>query len=385
VRVSGVNIMQLFHQTNVPVNQNLLYKSAEDAKKALTGELDIHYNEDTGFIYNNAFNVDLVNYSEEYNNDQHYSPFFESYVDEQIEWCIKKYLHQTSTIIEIGCGKGYFIKKIAERLPSSKAYGFDTSYIQGIEEDPTNLHIFKEYYNENYAYLQPNAVICRHVIEHIHKPTDFLSTIRASMPENALLFLETPDVNWILENDVIFDFFYEHCSYFNMFSLENMLRMSGFEPIESIHTFNGQYMWVVSRAVNKNVIEKQSKNENISALCQKFTNNRKEKINKISATMQALAQKENAIFIWGAGAKGVTFVNLFDQQQKYISALIDINPAKQDRYVGVTSHEVISPDKMRIKYNTSQIIILNNNYFKEIEMHLMNLGIYNRTQLYTIT
>jgi len=42
--------MQLFHQAGVPANQNLLYKTAEAAKNASCGELDIHCDEDTGLI-----------------------------------------------------------------------------------------------------------------------------------------------------------------------------------------------------------------------------------------------------------------------------------------------------------------------------------------------
>jgi 2-polyprenyl-3-methyl-5-hydroxy-6-metoxy-1,4-benzoquinol methylase len=339
--------MQLIHQKNVPVNQNLLYKSAIEARNALTGELDIHCNEDTGFIFNRAFNVNLINYSEEYNNDQHYSSFFSTYVDEQIEWLVSKYIHEALTIIEVGCGKGYFIKKIANKLPLCEVYGFDTSYVQGLGENLPNLHIFKEYYDGSKKHLSPDAVICRHVIEHIHNPADFLSEIRASMPENSLLILETPDVNWILKNNVIFDFFYEHCSYWNISSLEYVLRMSGFEPVEAKHTFNGQYMWIVSRAVNKNMIKNsQNKNEDVLSLCHNFISNYKEKMIEISSAIQEMAKKEKILFIWGAGAKGITFVNLFDPKQEYISALIDINPDKQNTYTGITAHEVISPEKM---------------------------------------
>jgi SAM-dependent methyltransferase len=375
--------MQLFHQANVPVNQNLLYKTAEAAKNALRGDLDIHCDEDTGFIHNNAFNVNLLNYSEEYNNNQYYSSFFSKYIDEQIEWLIKKYIHQPSTIIEVGCGKGYFSKIIAEKLPSCEVYGFDTSYVQCAEENPSNLHIFKEYYNENYAYLRPDAIICRHVIEHIHNPVDFLSSIRVSIPENTLLFLETPDVNWILKNNVIFDFFYEHCSYFNISSIDSILGISGFETVEAKHTFNGQYMRIVARAVSRDNKNKIKNKQNTLALCRKFASNREKKMNSVSNTLKILAQKEKPVFVWGAGAKGVTFVNLFDSQQKYISSLIDINPDKQGRYVGITAHEVISAEKIPAKC-MGIIIVLNDNYLKEIKRHLKYLYPNYKFKLYTV-
>jgi SAM-dependent methyltransferase len=378
--------MQLFQQEDVPANQNLLYKTAEAAKNALRGDLDIQCNQDTGFIYNSAFDINLVNYSEEYDNSPYYSSFFSAYIDEQTKLLISKYISQASTIIEVGCGKGYFSTNIAKKLPSCEVYGFDTSYKRGNEENPSNLHIFTEYYNENHAYLRPNAVICRHVIEHIHEPVIFLKEIRASMPENALLYLETPDVNWILKNNVIFDFFYEHCSYFNITSLDSMLRISGFEPIEARNAFNGQFIWIAARAVNGDIIieNKPNKQKSTLTLCRKFANNRRKKMNSTLNRIQMFAQKGKTMFVWGAGAKGVTFVNLFDKQQEYISALIDINPYKQGRYAGITAHEVISPDKILERCGDGVIIVLNNNYLKEIKRHLKSLYPNNKFKVYTV-
>ena len=256
--------MQLFCQTNVPVNQNLLYKTSEDARNSVCGDLDIHCNEDTGFIYNKAFDPNLINYSENYNNNQYHSSYFGTYIAEQINWLTAKFGQSGLTIIEIGCGKGYYSRLLAERFPLCKIYGFDTSYVKSADDNLPNLQFYNEYFTEKYSYLRPDVVICRHVIEHIQDPLDFLTKIRATISENTLLFLETPDVNWILENTVIFDFFYEHCSYFNPSSLGNVLRMAGFESIETRRAFGGQYMWSVARATNN---KQQTTNEPLRKLC----------------------------------------------------------------------------------------------------------------------
>jgi 2-polyprenyl-3-methyl-5-hydroxy-6-metoxy-1,4-benzoquinol methylase len=187
--------MKLFRQSNTPANQNLLYKTEEDAQKAIVGELDICLDETTGFIYNCAFDPDKVDYSGEYNNNQIYSPYFFNYINKQIQYLIEKYIPWDSTIVEVGCGKGYYIKKMAMTLGTCKAYGFDTSYVQDDDIQAYNVRFFKEYYDEKYSDLHPDIVICRHVIEHIHNPLEFLKGIRASMPEHSLLFIETPDVN----------------------------------------------------------------------------------------------------------------------------------------------------------------------------------------------
>ncbi|MDR2408663.1 MAG: hypothetical protein LBE13_11210 [Bacteroidales bacterium] len=103
--------MNLFFLPKVPANQNLLYKSERDAKSACTGDLDIRCDDD-GFIFNAAFDGTKVN--DEYDNNQNYSPYFESYIDRQIEWLSENYIPTNAVVVEVGCGKGYYIEKIAK-------------------------------------------------------------------------------------------------------------------------------------------------------------------------------------------------------------------------------------------------------------------------------
>ena len=113
--------------------------------------------------------------------------------------------------------------------------------------------------------------------------------------------------------------------------------------------------------------------------------NYKIKWNNIFTVVQEFSQKEEKVFVWGAGAKGVTFVNLFDQMQKYISGIIDINPDKQGCYVGITAHKVISAKEALDEYDIGGIIVLNVNYLAEIKECLAKLAPDNKIQLHTIS
>ncbi len=51
-------------------------------------------------------------------------------------------------------------------------------------------------------------------------------------------------MEWVLRNQVIRDFFYEHCALFARTALITLFQTAGFK-IESIrHVFGGQYLWV---------------------------------------------------------------------------------------------------------------------------------------------
>ena len=72
------------------------------------------------------------------------------------------------------------------------------------------------------------------------------------------------------------------------------------------------------------------------------------------------------VAIWGAGAKGSTFLNLVDKECDKIKCVIDINPKKQHQYIGGTGHYIIKPEEIA-NQNIENIIVMNSNYIEEIE------------------
>jgi SAM-dependent methyltransferase len=357
--------MRIFCEHNVPANQNLVYATEAEALAAPTGTLDIVCDEQ-GFVFNQAFDGNLVRYSDAYDNNQHCSPLFAKYIDQQIEWLLPQ-IPQGATVVEVGCGKGFYISQIAQARQDCECLGFDTSYA-GDEPALHNLKIHRKYYDAASA-VSPDVVVSRHVIEHIPKPVDFLKSIRATMPEGALLFLETPDLEWILRNTVIYDFFYEHCNYWTQNSLANALAQSGFEVEASQTNFGGQYLWMTARAAKADEQIPLKPDTGILNRLQDFARKRSQIISAYSKRLQEM--QESPVLLWGAGAKGVTFAHLLDQGRQLISALVDINPKKQHRYIGGTALYIVPPSEIATRYGGGgEIILLNSNYKAEVEGYL---------------
>src|SRR2546425_10047244 len=79
------------------------------------------------------------------------------------------------------------------------------------------------------------------------------------------------------------------------------------------------------------------------------------------------------VAVWGAGAKGVTFVNLVDPDCRQIHCLVDVNPNKQQKYVPGTGHPIIAP-AMIDDAGIEAVIVLNPNYVQEISAALVQQG-----------
>ena len=358
-------------RNKIPVVQNMIFSDKRSATSVPRGDLYLSCCRSCGFIFNKAFDEKSVLYGNAYDNRQHFSDYFNDYIKKVSECLIYRKGVAHSRIIEVGCGDGTFLKLLLfDEQNGNTGVGFDPSY-RGPESDCNGRARFiVDYYDRRYANFCADVVVSRHVIEHIAGPIAFLMSIRDALDKqsSSTVFLETPDVRWILENNTFWDFCYEHCSYFSPESLSSALRIAGFGSVELIKTFRGQYMLSVAKPAEENAcngIRAKSKNE-IPDLAEKYARHELSFVRKSRSLLKSLSEKD-AIFLWGAGAKGVMYANLIDPNAEFISGIVDVNPDKQGGFIPGSGHMVISPDQLP---QTGLIVIMNENYTDEIKKQI---------------
>jgi SAM-dependent methyltransferase len=351
------NVRLIFEQKEVPVFQNKVYKKKDDAISCLKLPVKLYQCLDTGFVFSGDFNPDVLDYNEDYQNEQGNSAYFQNHLNQVYE-LIKSRNLLKGKIVEIGCGKGLFLDLLSEKGHS--VIGVDPTY-----EGDSN-HVIKEYYSEKHKELKADAIILRHTLEHIAKPYDFLHMISNSNNENTLIYIEIPTFEWIYKNNAIEDVFYEHCNYFTKKSIRSL-----FSSCEVHSIFNGQYMGIIAR-----LGDLKDRKQILETEIEEYPDLFKDGFEKYLDLIQGDTQK----MIWGAGAKGSTFLNLMDVNAENIQGVIDINPKKQNKYIGGTGHLISSPEILLSK-NINEIIIVNPNYKNEIEdtISKLNLSITLKT------
>lgn len=362
------NTIPFLIRNNMPFHQNFIIDDKEEAINMPRGNLTLNICTECSFIYNSAFNKNNIAYNDKYDNVQDLSPFFLDYIDQEIAYLINEWDVRNKNIVEVGCGKGTFLKRLVS-ASNSRGYGFDPSYV-GKKVELDGKAIFeKNFYDESCTDLPTDFVICRHVIEHVPDPILLLKNIKKALKNKSdtLVFFETPNVEWILDNKVIFDFFYEHCSYFNKNSIIKVFEKSGFDVQVVNYEFKDQYMWIIAKVKDEKYSDYYDSLD-IPKIIKKakiFANEERKIISKWKNNITSLlADGKGAI--WGAGAKGTTFVNLIDSSVELIDCIIDINENKQGKYVAGTGHPIVSYKEIpnrKIKF----VIIMNSNYFEEIK------------------
>jgi SAM-dependent methyltransferase len=351
----------------VPVHQNLLMQDARSAVEIPRGDLNLMVCEECGFVFNQAFELSTLRYGENYDNTQTCSPLFNKYVDGLVDHLVSEKGVRNCRIVEVGCGKGLFLRKLVEAGGSGNSgYGFDPSYTGPEIDLGGRLKFERRYYGSECANIAADVVICRHVIEHLQDPLALLRTIRKSLINSpcAKVFFETPCVEWILRKHIIWDFFYEHCSYFSEDSLTTALEVSEFK-VESIqNVFGGQYLWLEATALrlsDKSGLTKRP--GSIPALAKRFAVSEEELIRVCKKEMVELSC-QGGVALWGAGAKGVTLANIVDPERQWISCVVDLNPKKQGHYIPGTGHPIVAYQELA-KYGVKTAILMNPNYCQE--------------------
>src|SRR5260221_8890397 len=351
----------------VPVHQHLLYKTQQEAIQAERGDLILSVCEECGFVFNRAFEEAKLNYSSRYENTQLSSPYFQNYVDELVQHIVEIDNVRDKDIIEIGCGKGDFLRALV--LEGNRGIGFDPSYIGPDSSLDGQLQFKKHFFDETFSNMKADVIVCRHVIEHIGAPVNFLQTIAATIQNKAKvrIFFETPDITWILSHQVVWDLFYEHCSYFTPASLATLFEMKGFSVASVSHVFNGQYIWLEATNLRPKQPEKQlaKPTDKIVELAHQYSISETQRLDFWRSTLHDLASV-GRVAVWGAGAKGVTFVNLIDPIQTLVSCVVDLNPAKQGGYMPGSGHPIIHYEHL-VDYSIDSVVVLNPNYYAEVE------------------
>lgn len=336
------SLVTLYSADSLPLFQNKVFSSKSLAKSQQTASIELCQCQGCGFVFNATFDASLMDYDEEYQNEQNYSQAFKSHLQEVCDY-LESENFKDKNIVEIGCGKGYFVELLQNR-GFSNVYGFDPAY------EGSHPNIIKDYFGSEYKSLNADLVIMRHVLEHIEKPLEFLHMIQSACGNSTKILIEVPDFDWIVSNKAFWDIYFEHCNYFDSQYLESFFKTATLKKL-----FGGQYLLALA---------------DINSLKSPSTTYRYP-VNMFNESIEYIRNflhTHNSTILWGASSKGVTLLNLLDKNKECIDYCIDINPKKQNFFIATTGHKIFSPDilESRDKKEIISVIVTNQNYFDEI-------------------
>ena len=374
------DIFPLVSIKDMPIYCNVLHKSSDEAVATRKGDIDLVFCKACTHIYNSTFDPEKMDYSVEYENSLHYSAVFNEFSNGLAKDLVEKHQLNGKNIVEIGCGKGDFLKSVCS-LGNNTGFGFDRSYDydRADQEQDQNVNFYQEFYSQDYSHIPADMLCCRHVLEHIEYPVDFLRDVTtvASSINNPSIYFEVPNGLFTLRDFGVWDIIYAHCAYFTPLSLSVAFEKAGCSVDSISETFQAQFL---SLEGSRDGSQEQHFS---SRFDQKYRADLFALAESFSSSYQALQDKWNEflgqledgkkVVIWGTGSKGVTFLNVFSGLGK-IEYAVDLNPHKHGMYVPGGAQQVVAPDMMK-EYQPDYVIVMNPVYRDEIAQALEKMNV----------
>jgi SAM-dependent methyltransferase len=360
----------------LPVFCNVLWPTREAALRAPRGDIRLGVCEGCGMIRNLAFDPELVAYSPAYENSLHFSPAFQAYAKSLADRLIARYDLRGKDVIDIGSGKGDFLSLLCEQT-GNRGVGFDPSY-DGKELDGSGrLEFVRDYYSDAYAERPADLISCRHVLEHVESPRELVATVaRASgMQRGTTLYFEVPDGGYMLRESAVWDVIYEHPSYFTAPALRHLFEDSGLAVLDLGVAFGGQYLWIEAarEGLGEPANGASPAPAELARHAESFGHAYADKVERWSERLERFRQEGRRVALWGAGSKGVTFLNVIPGGSG-VEKAIDLNVRKHGRFVPGTGTEVASPEELRSS-PPDVVLVMNPLYEDEIRAQIDELGL----------
>jgi SAM-dependent methyltransferase len=367
-----------FTLRDIPVNCTTLWHSPVKAQSCQKGELGLSLCNSCGLVFNRYFDSSRLDYDEAYENSLDHSPAFQKYLQELTARLRARYKLRSKRIIEIGSGRGEFLKLLGIN-DENHCIGYDPSFKCDNDGDisPT-VRFVQDYYSERYASEPVDFLACRHVLEHIPEPLVFLSNLRRTLAAQGEVhtYFEVPNGFQVFGGLGMWDVLYPHVHYFTLESLSTLFQRAGFELIETGFAFAEQFLYLEARAgttSHETDRERLSSKFKLSRIPTDFEERFSSTVEMWSSFLCDNLAAGKHIAFWGAGAKGITFLNVVPHARQ-INYVIDINPRKQGTYVPGTGQCISAPSELK-KQSPDVVITLNPVYEKEINSMIDDLGV----------
>ena len=146
-----------------------------------------------------------------------------------------------------------------------------------------------------------------------------------------------------------------------------MFHRNGYAIREIKEAFGKQYLLLEASAMYSVSSRPSVRFENTDNLFQTVMNFSDRYIQRVGfwkEELQRYKESGKSVVLWGAGSKGVTFLNTIKISDG-IEYIVDVNPHKHGKYIGGTGQKIVAPAFLS-EYKPDVVIMMNPVYRDEI-------------------
>jgi hypothetical protein len=252
------------------------------------------------------------------------------------------HLPDAPCVVEVGCGEGHFLRGLAQARDAGRFIGFDPNASpetgHGVE---FHARLFEPLVDMRA--FNPDAVVIRHVLEHLMEPAKLIDQLAwgaAAQANPGWLFAEVPCIDRVFETDRLADFFYEHVLHFTTESFRTLMSRAG-EIVTLAHGYDGEVVYALVRLYVSPA--RRSRARLAADFAERSTASRA----TIAQQLSALADSGNRVAIWGGTGKAAAFIHQFGADAARFPLVVDSDPHKAGTYVPGTGQKIEFRDVLK--------------------------------------
>ena len=283
------------------------------------------------------------------------------------------------SILDVGCANGGLLRSLKD-FGYTHVFGIDPS--PACVENTRKLGVDAEIGSLFQTLsLEPfDCVVLSHTLEHVQDLARAAKWIRTTLKENGRLYIEVPDAEQYTDFvDAPFqDFNIEHINHFSLTSLQNYMKRSGFEPLESGRkvipaSANKPYPATYCFAVKQENSIDITQDAVLRPAIENYITRSRDILNNIEVRLNAALSTARRVIVWGTGQLAMKLLIETSLAQAEILAFVDSNPINQGKILRGTP--VIAPEA--IYRFTEPILISSTLHQKSIVEQIEKMGLRN--------
>lgn len=254
-------------------------------------------------------------------------------------------------ILEVGCGKGEFLRIWKEYPVRAIGIEYDSELVKTARNE--GLEVYKAYADDEFTVLPEapyDAFVQFNFLEHQPYPNDMLKCIYNNLTEDGVGLVTVPSLEYILRYDGYYELIKDHIAYYSEETLKFLFQKNGFEIVDC-HTVNRD---------THSIMVKKRKKVDVSAWKENYDSLKTE----LHEYVDSFINEGKKVAVWGASHQGFTLIPSLGLSDK-IAYIIDSAPFKQGKFAPA-SHVPIVDRKHFFDKPVDSILIVAPGYTEEI-------------------
>jgi len=226
-----------------------------------------------------------------------------------------------------------------------------------------------------------SVITATNVLAHVDNLYDFVGAIKYSLTDNGICVIEVPYFNNLLHNNQYDTIYHEHLSYFLLNPLYKLFKLLEL-PIFRVehHPIHGGSLRIYA---SKNAYEEELsvvrmlQDETDDGLFEAQTydmfshevNRNRERLHTL---LELLHHSDKKVVGYGASAKGISLLNYSGIDNKWIQAIVDETPEKQDKMTPGTNIPIVDFESFN-DIKPDYILLLAWNFAEELKSKTKHL------------